>query len=570
MISKKWEVKNTDNIIVQKLAKDLGVSKIIAHLLVLRGVTTFNQAKTFFRPELSHLNNPFLMKDMKEAVERIEIANKKKEKILVYGDYDVDGTTSVAMMYSFLKRDNQNIDYYIPCRHEEGYGISFKSIEYAKQNKVSLIIALDCGIKDIDQIAHAKELGIDFIICDHHTPLENIPNAIAVLNPKQKDCKYPYKELSGCGVGFKLIQGYCENNKISFKEIIEYLDLLVVSIGADIVPITGENRVLAFYGLRQINQTPRAGLKAIMNISCKIESWTIEDIIFRIAPRINAAGRIEHAKQAVRLLIENDPQNARLFADLIEENNKTRKNLDQSVTAEALAMIKESTKSTVVFSDKWHKGIIGIVASRLVEKYYKPTIVFSENNGILTGSARSVHDFDLYEAISKCCHLCETFGGHKYAAGLTVKKENLKKFTNEFELVVSKTIIEDQLTPKIEVDMEININDISAKLFRIIKQFSPFGPLNPSPVFVSKQVMDNGYAKKIGPTKSHLKLYLQTEKDSIEGIGFGMAEFFDNITNSQLLDVCYYINENTWNGRKNLQLRILDFNNSSKIPDNNL
>jgi len=567
MTSKKWEVKNTDNIIVQKLAKDLGVSKIIAHLLVLRGVTTFDQAKTFFRPELSHLNNPFLMKDMKKAVERVEIANKKKEKILVYGDYDVDGTTSVSMMYSFLKRYNQNIDHYIPCRYEEGYGISFKSIEYAKQNKVSLIIALDCGIKDIDQVAHAKELGIDFIICDHHTALEDTPNAIAVLNPKQKDCKYPYKELSGCGVGFKLIQGYCENNEIPFKEIIEYLDLLVVSIGADIVPMTGENRVLAFYGLRQINETPRAGLKAIMNISCKTESLTIEDIIFRIAPRINAAGRIEHAKQAVQLLIENDPQNARLFADLIEESNKTRKNLDQSVTAEALGMIKENKKSTVLFSHKWHKGIVGIVASRLVERYYKPTIVFSEKNGVLTGSARSVHDFDLYEAISKCSHLCESFGGHKYAAGLTVKKENLKKFTKEFELVVSKTIIEDQLTPKIEVDMEININDINVKLFRIIKQFSPFGPLNPSPVFVSKQVMDNGYAKKIGPMKSHLKLYLQKEKDSIEGIGFGMADFFDNITNSQLFDVCYYINENTWNGRKNLQLRILDFNNSSEMPD---
>ena len=557
-MNKRWEVKKSDSVIVQKLAKDLDVSEIVAHLLALRGIKTFTEAKLFFRPELSHLHDPFLMKNMDLAVKRIETAISKKQKILVYGDYDVDGTTSVAMMYSFLKKYNQNIEYYIPCRYEEGYGISLKGIDYANANNFALIIALDCGIRDIEQIDYANEKGIDFIICDHHTPSDKIPNAIAVLNPKQIDCNYPYKELSGCGVGFKLIQAYCINNDISFEEIIEYLDLLTVSIGADIVPMTGENRVLAFYGLKQINSTPRVGLKALMDAASKTKELTISDVVFGIAPRINAAGRIEHAKKAVEILVEQDYDRAKLFADGIEENNKTRKDLDQSITKQALEMVDENKKSTVVFSQKWHKGVVGIVASRLIESYYKPTIVLAENDGLLTGSARSVHDFDLYEAISKCSHLCQKFGGHKYAAGLSIKKENLHAFIIAFEKVVSETITEDQLSAKIEVDMEIDINDVDEKLFRIIKQFAPFGPLNLAPAFISKAVIDTGYGKKLGADKFHLRINAKTVTGSIGGIGFGMGDFFDNIKDYQEFDICYTIEENEWNGKKSLQLMLAD------------
>ena len=557
-MNKRWEVKKSDSAIVQKLAKDLDVSEIVAHLLALRGIKTFTEAKLFFRPELSHLHDPFLMKNMDLAVKRIETAISKKQKILVYGDYDVDGTTSVAMMYSFLKKYNQNIEYYIPCRYEEGYGISLKGIDYANANNFALIIALDCGIRDIEQIDYANEKGIDFIICDHHTPSDKIPNAIAVLNSKQIDCNYPYKELSGCGVGFKLIQAYCINNDISFEEIIEYLDLLTVSIGADIVPMTGENRVLAFYGLKQINSTPRVGLKALMDAASKTKELTISDVVFGIAPRINAAGRIEHAKKAVEILVEQDYDRAKLFADGIEGNNKTRKDLDQSITKQALEMVDETKKSTVVFSQKWHKGVVGIVASRLIESYYKPTIVLAENDGLLTGSARSVHDFDLYEAISKCAHLCQKFGGHKYAAGLSIKKENLHPFIDAFEKVVSETITEDQLSPKIEVDMEIDINDVDEKLFRIIKQFAPFGPLNLAPAFISKAVIDTGYGKKLGADKFHLRINAKTVTGSIGGIGFGMGNFFDNIKDYQEFDICYTIEENEWNGKKSLQLMLDD------------
>ena len=557
-MNKRWEVKKSDSVIVQKLAKDLDVSEIVAHLLALRGIKTFTEAKLFFRPELSHLHDPFLMKNMDLAVKRIETAISKKQKILVYGDYDVDGTTSVAMMYSFLKKYNQNIEYYIPCRYEEGYGISLKGIDYANANNFALIIALDCGIRDIEQIDYANEKGIDFILCDHHTPADKIPNAIAVLNSKQIDCNYPYKELSGCGVGFKLIQAYCINNDISFDEIIEYLDLLTVSIGADIVPMTGENRVFAFYGLKQIISTPRVGLKALMDAASKTKELTISDVVFGIAPRINAAGRIEHAKKAVEILVEKDYDRAKSFADGIEENNKTRKDLDQSITKQALEMVDENKKSTVVFSQKWHKGVVGIVASRLIESYYKPTIVLAENDGLLTGSARSVHDFDLYEAISKCAHLCQKFGGHKYAAGLSIKKENLHAFIIAFEKVVSETITEDQLSAKIEVDMEIDINDVDEKLFRIIKQFAPFGPLNLAPAFISKAVIDTGYGKKLGADKFHLRINAKTVTGSIGGIGFGMGDFFDNIKDYQEFDICYTIEENEWNGKKSLQLMLAD------------
>ena len=434
-------IQKSDQKSVQKLAKDLGVNHIVAHLLVLRGIENFDDAKLFFRPELKHLHDPFLMKNMQDAVDRIEKAIANKEKVLVYGDYDVDGTTSVAMMYSFLKRFFADIEYYIPCRYEEGYGISLKGIDYAKKNNFSLIIALDCGIRAFDQVDYANEKEVDFIICDHHNPANKIPKAVAILNPKQSDCNYPYKELSGCGVGFKLIQAYSQKNNIDFSEISEYLDLLTVSIGADIVPMTGENRVFSYFGLKQINTHPRVGLKALMDIANKIKELSISDVVFGIAPRINAAGRIEHAKKAVEILVEQDLDRAKKLASFIEENNVTRRNLDQNITKEALEMIDENKKSTVVFSKNWHKGVVGIVASRVIESHYKPTIVLAEKDGILTGSARSVHDFDLYEAISKCAYLCENFGGHKYAAGLSIKKlSELTKIKTQIAKLLGRNI----------------------------------------------------------------------------------------------------------------------------------
>lgn len=557
-MEKRWIIQKSDKKFVQKLAKDLGVNHIIAHLLVLRGIENFDDAKLFFRPELKHLHDPFLMKNMQDAVDRIEKAIANKEKVLVYGDYDVDGTTSVAMMYSFLKRFSSEIEYYIPCRYEEGYGISLKGIDYAKKNNFSLIIALDCGIRAFNQVDYANEKEVDFIICDHHNPADKTPNAIAILNPKQSDCNYPYKELSGCGVGFKLIQAYSQKNNINFSEISEYLDLLTVSIGADIVPMTGENRVFSYFGLKQINTQPRAGLKALMDIANKIKELSISDVVFGIAPRINAAGRIEHAKKAVEILVEQDLDRAKKLASFIEENNVTRRNLDQNITKEALEMIDENKKSTVVFSKNWHKGVVGIVASRVIESHYKPTIVLAEKDGILTGSARSVHDFDLYEAISKCAHLCEKFGGHKYAAGLSIKKENLSEFIIAFEKAVSESITEDQLSPKIDVDMEIDIDAIDDKLFRIIKQFSPFGPQNLSPIFVSRSVVDNGFGKRIGADKSHLRINTKTASGFLAGIGFSMGDAFEKIKDYNEFDICYSINENEWNGSKNLQLMLND------------
>ena len=564
-MKKKWNILSSENTVVTSLAKALSVSEIVAHLLALRGITTYDDAKSFFRPEIAHLHDPFLMKDIQIAVDRIQTVIANDEKVLVYGDYDVDGTTSVAMMYSFLKKHVKENEYYIPCRYEEGYGISLKGIDYAKENNFALIIALDCGIRAVDQVDYANEKGVDFIICDHHNPGEKVPEAVAILNPKQTDCNYPYKELSGCGVGFKLIQAFCQKNDIDFSEIIEYLDLLTVSIGADIVPMTGENRVFSFYGLQQINTNPRVGLKALMEVANKTKDVTITDVVFGVAPRINAAGRIEHAKKAVEILVETDATKAKLFADKIEENNITRRGLDQSITKEALGMIDVQKKSTVVHSENWHKGVVGIVASRLIENFYKPTIVLAEKDGILTGSARSVHDFDLYSAIAKCAHLCEKFGGHKYAAGLSIKKENLPQFIEEFEKAVSDTITEDQLMPKINIDKVIDIDAVDDKLYRIIKQFAPFGPKNLSPIFVSKGVVDNGYGKQVGAEKTHLRVNAKRSNGSIAGIGFGMGDLFENIKDNQTFDVCFSIDENEWNGRKSLQMRLRDLKTNSEV-----
>ena len=557
-MQKNWNILESNNAVVSKLSKALNVSEIVAHLLVLRGITTFEEAKSFFRPEISHLHDPFLMKNMQKAVDRIQTVIASGEKVLVYGDYDVDGTTSVAMMYSFLKKKVREIEYYIPCRYDEGYGISLKGIDYAKKNNFTLIIALDCGIRAVNQVDYANEKGVDFIICDHHNPGKKIPKAVAILNPKQADCNYPYKELSGCGVGFKLIEAFSQQNNIDFSEIIEYLDLLTVSIGADIVPMTGENRVFAFYGLQQINKSPRVGLKALMETANKTKEVTVTDLVFGVAPRINAAGRIDHARKAVEILVETDYSKAKLFADKIEENNTTRKDLDKSITKKALEMVDVKKKSTVVYSENWHKGVVGIVASRLIETYYKPTIVLAEKDGMLTGSARSVHDFDLYSAIAKCEHLCEKFGGHKYAAGLSIKKDNLPQFIDAFEKSVMESISEDQLTPKINIDMVIDINNVDDKLYRIIKQFAPFGPKNLSPIFISKGVIDNGYGKQVGEDKTHLRINAKRNKGAIAGIGFGMGDYFEMIKDNQTFDVCYSIDENEWNGKKTLQLRLRD------------
>lgn len=559
-MAKNWKIKETDNKTVNDLADSLGVSRSIAHLLVLRGVTTFDEAKQFFRPDFSQLHNPFLMKDMQKAVDRIQIAIANNEKILVYGDYDVDGTTSVAMLYTFLSTLTENIDYYIPCRYKEGYGISLQGIDYAKENNFSLIIALDCGIRAVNQVEYANEKGVDFIICDHHNPAEEIPNAVAILNPKQKDCDYPFKELSGCGVGFKLIQGFSEKNQIEFENIKPLFDLLVVSIAADIVPMIDENRALSFFGLAQINETPRVGLKALMDVANRKGKWTISDIVFGIAPRINAAGRIEQGKKAVALLIETDSFKAAKLAQEIEVLNKTRRGLDQDITKQALSMIDDSKKSTVVYSQDWHKGVVGIAASRLIETYYKPTVVLAEKDGLLTGSARSVKGFDLYNAILSCEKYLEKFGGHMYAAGLTLKKENLQNFIEAFEVAVSNTITKEQLTPEVSIDMELDLHDIDNKFFRIIQQFAPFGPQNRTPIFTTKAVKDSGYGGVVGEDKSHLRLNITNEniRNSISSIGFGLAHHFEKTKDEQIFDICYSIDENHWNGRKNLQLKLRD------------
>ena len=559
-MEKNWKIKATNNKIVQELSESLGVSRTIANLLVFRGITTYDEAKYFFRPDFSHLHKPFLMKDMEKAVNRIQKAIRNNEKIMVYGDYDVDGTTSVAMMYTFLLTITNNIEFYIPCRYKEGYGISLQGIDYAQDNNCSLIISLDCGIRAVQQIDYAREKRIDFIICDHHNPGEEIPNAVAVLNPKQSDCNYPFKELSGCGVGFKLIQGYCEKNQISLKEIIHLLDFLVISIAADVVPMIDENRVFAFFGLKQINLIPRAGIKALMDSVGRKGKWTIPDIVFGIAPRINAAGRLVHGKIAVELLIEGNFEKAKVTAEKIEKINFERRSIDQSITKEALKMIDENKNSTVVFSENWHKGVVGIAASRLIETHYKPTIVLAEKDGKLTGSARSVKNFDLYNTLLKCEKYLEKFGGHMYAAGLTLKKENLEDFIIAFEKAVSSSITQDQLTPEISIDMELELHDINDKLFRIIQQFSPFGPKNRTPIFITKAVKDSGYGRVVGVEKSHLRLGItkKNSRISISSIGFGLAHHFNKTKDGQIFDICYSIDENFWNGKKNLQLKLRD------------
>lgn len=556
-----WTLKPLpDPHVIEELKNSLGVSAVIATLLAQRGITDFDEAKTFFRPQIGHLHDPFLMKDMDKAVQRLSTAISNNEKILIYGDYDVDGTTAVSLMYLFLKNFSENIDYYIPDRYDEGYGVSYKGIDFASNNGFSLIICLDCGIKAVDKVAYAIGKGVDFIICDHHRPAEILPQAIAVLDPKRKDCDYPFKELCGCGVGFKLAQAYYQYHDYPFEELLPFLDLVVVSIAADIVPMIGENRVLSFFGLQQLNSNPRNGLKALMDVSNRKDTFAISDVVFGIAPRINAAGRIEHGNKAVELLIQEDFSIAKEKADYIDKHNHTRKELDQSITIEALDMIVPNAKSTVVCSDSWHKGVVGIVASRLIESHYRPTIVLTESNGKLTGSARSVKGFDVYNAIDECADLLEQFGGHKYAAGLTMKKENLQEFTKRFEEVVSNSITEEMLTPEITIDLEMDFKDVNFKTYRILQQMAPFGPSNNRPVLMLKGIIDNGRGRLIGSDQSHLKLGVTDPMGSsvYDGIGFGMAHHFPKIKNKEPFDICFVLEENEWNGNTNLQLRIKD------------
>ena len=559
----RWTLKpKPDSNKVTNLAAQLKVDELIATLLVQRGIETFEQARQFFRPSLDDLHNPYLMKDMDKAVSRIEKAITNGENIMVFGDYDVDGTTAVSLVSSYLKSYYPNVATYIPDRYDEGYGISYKGIDFADDNGISLIIALDCGIKSIDHIAYANEKKIDFIICDHHRPGDVLPNAVAILDPKREDCSYPYDELCGCGIGFKLIQALAENNGQTIDDLLIYLDLVATAIAADIVPMTGENRILARFGLDVINTNPRPGIKALIQ-NVKKKTLTITDVVFIIAPRINAAGRIKHGNAAVSLLTEYDLKQAEQFASEIEQYNSDRKDLDKQITIEALDQIEinqEADKfTTVVYHENWHKGVIGIVASRLIETYYRPTIVFTKSGDKLAASARSVKDFDIYNALEASAEHLEQFGGHMYAAGMTLKEENYLNFKNAFEKVVSDTIHPDLLTPEIAIDAEINLTDINERLVRLLNQFEPFGPQNMTPTFMTKNLKDTGYAKQLGKDEEHLKLFVkQSDSEGFGAIGFGLGNKLELVKNQRLFDAVYCIDENEFNGNVTVQLRLKD------------
>jgi single-stranded-DNA-specific exonuclease len=547
---------------INLLAKVLNVEHLVATLLIQRGIETFEAARQFFRPTLKDLHNPYLMKDMDLAVSRIEKAIANNENILVFGDYDVDGTTAVSLVSSYLKTYYPNVATYIPDRYDEGYGISFKGIDFADDNGFTLIIALDCGIKSIDHVTYAKNRKIDFIICDHHRPGAILPDAIAVLDPKRDDCHYPYDELCGCGIGFKLIQALGENRGETIDDLVPYLDLAATAIAADIVPMTGENRVLAKFGLEVINAEPRPGIKALIQ-NIKKKELTITDVVFIIAPRINAAGRIKHGNHAVELLTELDIEQAEQFASEIEQYNSDRKDLDKQITIEALNQIEENNEqnrfTNVVFQEDWHKGVIGIVASRLIETYYKPTLVFTKSGDKYAASARSVKGFDVYNALESCAEHLEQFGGHMYAAGMTLLPEKYQDFKNAFEKVVQETIPPELLTPEISVDAEIELSDSNEKLIRLLKQFEPFGPQNMTPVFMTKNLVDTGYGKTIGKEDEHLKLFVkQNNSVGFGTIGFGLGKKLDLTKNRNTFEAVYTIDENEFNGKIDLQLRLKD------------
>lgn len=559
----RWTLKQEpDSIKVNQLAKELGIEKTLAKILVQRNIDSFDKAKQFFRPSLEDLHDPFLMKDMDIAVQRIENAIANNENILVFGDYDVDGTTAVSLMSSYLKTIHPNsIATYIPDRYAEGYGVSYMGIDFAHDNNFSLIIALDCGIKAIDKVAYASEKNIDFIICDHHKPGAEIPKAVAVLNPKQVDCNYPYDELCGCGVGFKLIQALASKRNQTIDDLVGYLDLVATAIAADIVPMTGENRTLAYWGLQIINSQPRNGIKAIIHQLDK-KVLTITDVVFIIAPRINAAGRMKHGNYAVELLTEMDFDSAIEFASSIEKFNSDRKELDKKITQEALLQIENNEETekftSVVFDESWHKGVIGIVASRLIETYYRPTLVFTKSGDKLAASARSVKGFDVYNALEQCADFIEQFGGHKYAAGLTLLPEQYEGFKNKFEEVVASTINKDLLIPEINIDAELDLSEISPKFYRILQQMAPFGPQNMKPAFSTTSVRDNGYGKQVGADKTHLKLNIiyGSDKRTYNAIGFNLGNKLSAVQND--FDIVYALDENTWNGNTSIQLLLKD------------
>ena len=566
-MEKKWVVKEKgDTAVLKQLAGALGVSESLANLMVQRNISSADEANTFFNPSLDYLHDPFLMKDMNIAVDRISAAVKKNEKILVYGDYDVDGTTAVALMYSFLKEQYSNVEYYIPDRYKEGYGVSFQGLDFAYQNNCKVVITLDCGIKAVEKVKYAHTKGLDVIICDHHYPGDEIPKALAVLDPKQPSCSYPYKELSGCGVGFKLIHAYSRVHGIPFSKISHYLDLVAVSIASDIVPLTGENRIMAYFGLKRLNESPRTGLKEIIRESEVTKALTIEDVVFKIGPRINAAGRMETGSKAVDLLVSSDSRLATGISKEINNFNIERRSVDRIITTEAMRMIAEdqrtvNSRTTVLYNPTWKKGVIGIVASRLIETYYRPTVILTESNGFATGSARSVQGYDLYQAIEACSDLLESFGGHMYAAGLTMKMENIQPFMERFEQFVNSTITEDQLVPRIFIDTVLSFSEINEDFFKTMSQFQPFGPENMSPVFVSRNVFDTGTGRMVGSSGEHLKLDLcqeSTGQKSFSAIAFSQANHFEYIKGGNPFDICYSLEMNEFRGNRNLQLNIRD------------
>ncbi len=563
MFSKKrWTYQETHDAEVKALQKQLNIHPIICKLLVHRNIKTFDKAKDFFRPSLEHLHDPFLMKDMDIAIERIEKAIIQNERVLIYGDYDVDGTTAVSLVYSYFKDISDKILYYIPDRYTEGYGISFQGIDFAAENNVTLMIALDCGIKAHDKISYAKNKGIDFIICDHHLPGDTLPDAVAILDPKRSDCSYPFDDLSGCGIGFKLIQAYSQKNNLNAEKIYDQLDLVAVSIASDLVSIIGENRILAKFGVDKINTNPRAGFKALMNELKLNRNLDITDLVFIIGPRINAAGRIAHGSEAVTLLIEENYDAALEKTKKVQQNNTDRKTLDKDITEEAFAMIDTDEvlihkKSTVLYQEHWHKGVIGIVASRLIEKYHRPTIILASSNGKAVGSGRSVPGFDLHDAIDACSEHLVQFGGHKYAAGLTIELHKINDFKTAFDKIVSERITEEQLIPQIEIDAEIELTDINEKFFNIVEQMGPFGPGNMRPIFVTKNVYDTGYSKILNG--NHLKLnILKDGQNPKNGIGFGMGDYMKIIESKETFDICYQLYANVWNGQTKIEFRLKD------------
>lgn len=562
-MQKRWTVKRYQHKAEQALQNALKVHPLLCRLLVQRGVTTFDQARLFFRPTLADLHDPWLMKDMDKAIARIADAIHHGEKILVYGDYDVDGTTAVATVYAFLQDFYKNIEFYVPHRYREGYGISLTGVEYARENDFSLVIALDCGIKSVELITYAKEHGIDFIICDHHLPDAILPPAVAILNPKQDDCHYPYKELSGCGIGFKLICAMAQRRQMPMEKAYAYLDLVATSIAADIVPMTGENRVLTFHGLVKVNTNPLPGIKALIELSKLKDKLTIANLVFVIAPRVNAAGRMDDARKAVNLFIETDEAAAEAIAAQLHADNDDRKAQDDSVTREAVALIQDEIilqkKSTVLYQPHWHKGVVGIVASRLIDKYYyRPTIILTQSNDKVAGSARSVSGFNVYEAIHQCKDLLENYGGHFYAAGMTLKPENVEAFRQRFEEVVSSSIDPDLLTPEILIDTELNFSDITPKFFNILDQFEPLGPDNLRAVFMARQVFDTGYSRIV--KDEHIKFSVRQGRNGVvlSGIGFFMAEKFPCISTTRPFDMVFTVEKNEWQGNTSLQLKVID------------